>query len=90
MPKEARELLCWYRKKDALEKLPLDHIDLCGLSMGDLRTIASLFKAYDGAAMRPCSRSELVSFICGYQQSPEQYLPLGPMPYGSLIYIEGA
>ena len=88
-PKEIRELVSWIRKKDALQKLPVDHTDLAHLPIGDLRTLASMFKSFDGEAMRSCDRNELISFIAGHQHSPEQYIPLGSIPSGSLITFEG-
>jgi hypothetical protein len=57
-------------------QLPMMPVTLSGFSIGKLRQIATLFKAYDGEAMRDFNKAELVQFICAYQQDASQFLPL--------------
>jgi len=91
LPKEAQDLIKWIRKYLVRQQLKTDFIvmKLSTLPSGDLRTIASLFKAYDGDAMRSYNNAELIQFIAARHLSEAEYLPIGPMPYGSLVDIEG-
>ena len=61
-------------------QMPMSVHKLSSLPMGTLRVIAKQFKAYDGEEMRGYNRNELVRFICGHQNEPEQYLPIEKLP----------
>jgi len=49
---------------------------LSELSIGELRKIATLMKAYDHESARNFSRNELIQFIGGHQADPSQIRPL--------------
>jgi hypothetical protein len=61
-------------------QMPMTSHQLVDLDVGQLRAIASLFKAYDGNTMRGSDRNELIRFISGYQQEHENYRPLERLP----------
>lgn len=61
-------------------QMPMSIVALSEKSTGSLRAMASLLKAYDGDRMRSFTKPELIRFISGFQQEPENYRPLKRLP----------
>lgn len=61
-------------------QMPMSLDKLTKTPTGALRAIASLLRAYDGANMREFTRDDLIAFIRGYQQEPENFWPLRRLP----------
>lgn len=86
--RESLAMLNWARHLHILTNMPATHQSLCQLSIGDLRIIASCFKAYDIEQMRTYTTQDLIRFIEGHQRNVEAYLPLPPLPFGTMPEIE--
>lgn len=83
---KVEQMIIWARRHDAIQKLPTaDFTKITSLTMGDLRTLASLFWAYDKEQMLKYTRDELLQFILGHRQDKSQYRPLPPPSFISLI-----
>jgi hypothetical protein len=72
----AKQFQKWIQRFIYRLQLPMSHRKLSTLDIGELRVICSMFKAYDGAAMRPASRNALVQFVAGRQNDPAEYKPI--------------
>ncbi|MEK6627207.1 MAG: hypothetical protein AABY53_01145 [Bdellovibrionota bacterium] len=66
------------------QNLPMAYSRLCDMEMGDLRRIASYFKPYCGEEMRQFSKSQLISFIAGYQEDVKRLKKIEPLPFEGL------
>ncbi len=66
----------WIQRFLYFLQLPMSNQALNDLSVGELRVIASLFKAYNGNDMRYFNKNELIRFVAGHQQDREQYHPI--------------
>lgn len=85
---DAKRMYVWARHYYLLNNLPVSVEKLASLEMGELRLIASLFKAYDYETMINYDKPMLIQFIAGVQQDINQYLPLEPLPFGSFPELE--
>ena len=85
---DAKKMYAWARHHYLLNNLPVSVDKLASLEMGDLRLIASIFKAYDYETMVSYDKPMLIQFIAGVQQDINQYLPLDPLPFGSFPILE--
>lgn len=81
---DAQRMLDWTRHYYLLNNLPVSVEKLVTLKMGQLRLIASIFKAYDYETLLNDDKATLIQFIASHQQDIHQYHPLPPLPYGSL------
>lgn len=66
------------------QNLPTTLNKLNNMEVGDLRRIASYFKPYSYDEMRDYTKSQLVSFICGYQSDVKRYKNIMPLPFEGL------
>lgn len=83
---KTQQIATWARRYDAVQKLPTtDFEKIRRLEIGDLRTLASLFWAYNKEQMLKYTKDELLVFILGHRQDKTQYRPLVPPTCVSLI-----
>lgn len=80
---DAKRMFAWARHYHILNNMPCSIEKLTSLEMGELRLMASLFKAYDYEDMLSYDREMLIQFICGHQNDITQYVTLPPLPFGS-------